>query len=297
MATDLRLLRALVVLAEEDHVGRAAARLHVSQPALSKQIAQLERTTGLTLFERHPRGVTPTEAGRLLVERARHVLAEADSFDAAAARARRALSGRLLLGFIGQAANERTPVLLRSYRERHPDVVVELRQYDMTDLSAGLRTGETDVALLRLPLGVPDLVHEPLLVEPRVAVLPAEHRLAGEARIGIAQLLDEPWVVSASPDPVYQDFALATDARDGRPPRPGPTVRSIDEYLEAVLAHQGIGLAPASAARYYARPGVVYVPVPDARPSVCALSWSARHDPGRPARALIDLVRTHPLTA
>lgn len=293
--TDLRLLRALVVLADEGHVGRAAIRLHLTQPALSKQLASLERVIGLTLFQRHPRGVLITDAGRLLADRAEQVLAAAQSFDVLAAQARRSLTGRLGLGFVGQAASEQTPELLRAYHQAHPDVTVELRQHDMRDLTAGLASGDSDVALLRLPVavpaGAPALAHEPVLVEPRVAVLPASHPLARRVGIPVADLIDEPWVVSASPDSVYQDFALETAARCGRPPLTGPSVQSIDEYLEAVLAGQGIGLAPASAARYYARPGIVYVPVPDARPSVCALSWATDKDPGAPAQALIDLAR------
>jgi len=135
-------------------------------------------------------------------------------------------------------------------------------------------------------------VHEPVLVGQRVAVLPESHRLAGEDEVRVAQLFDDPWVVSAGPDAAYQRFALAIDDRAGRAPVLGPTVRNIDEHLEVVLAHRAVGLAPASAARYYARPGITYVPVPDAQPSVCALSWPHRHPPREHARAMIDLVRT-----
>ncbi len=107
----------------------------------------------------------------------------------------------------------------------------------------------------------------------------------------LADLFDDPWVVSASRDPVYQAFALETAARGGSPPQRGPTVAGIDEYLEAVLAGHGVGLAPASAARYCARPGITYVPVTDASPSVCALTWSSDTEPGPPAQAMISIVR------
>lgn len=292
MAVDLRLLRSLVAVADEGHVGRAAARLSLTQPALSKQIAQLERATGVALFRRHPKGMTPTEAGLPVIEAARRAVTEADEFDALAERTRHRAATRLRLGFVGQAANERTPALLRAFRDRHPDVLVELRQYDMTDLTAGLASGESDLAVLRLPVGAAGLAHEPLFSEPRVAVLPADHRLAGRDRADLADLLDEPWVVSASPDPAYQDFALATRARRGRPPALGPTVRNIDEYLEVVLAGRAVGLAPASAARFYGRPGIAFVPVPDAEPSVCALSRSTARPLLPAARALLDLVRS-----
>ncbi len=292
MAWELRLLRSLVVLGEEQNVGRAAARLTLTQPGLSKQIAQLERMAGLALFDRHPKGVTPTAAGAMLIERARDVLAEADAFDVAVEQARRGVRGRLNLGFVGQAVNEHTAVILREFRERHPDVTVDLRQYDMHDLTAGLGSGTSDLAFLRLPVSAENLRHEPVLIEPRVAVLPDDHPLAPLGSVRLSQLLDEPWVVSASPDPAYQRFALATSARRGRPPVAGPVVRNIDEYLEAVLAHQGIGLAPESAARYYARPGITYVRVPDAEPSVASASRSTRNPPQPAARAMLHLVRS-----
>ncbi len=223
---DVRLHRSLVVLADELHVGRAAARLHLTQPALSKHLAQLERSTGLVLFDRHPRRISPTDAGRLLIERTRHIIREVDAFDVLAARARRALTGRLMPGFVGQAANELTPELLRAYRQAYPDVTVELRQHDLSDLSAGLSSGASDLALLRMPVtaptGSPPLVHEPVFIEARVAVLPTGHRLAGQAAAPLADLLGEPWVVRVSPDPVYQDFALETAARSGTLPCSDP---------------------------------------------------------------------------
>lgn len=287
---EVRILRTLVALADEGTMGRAAHLLHMSQPALSKQLAQAEQTTGLRLFERHARGVTPTVAGRMLVDRARVVLCEVDALSAAAVRARRGLLGHVRLGFVAQTVNDDTRVLLRTYAEQNPGVTLDKRQYDLRDLTAGLTSGETDVAFLRQPLSAPGLTHEPMFVEPRVAVLPDGHPLACRDSVAVAELFDTPWVVNATLDPAYRAYALATRQRDGRPAVLGPTVHTIDEFLEAVLSEQAVGLAPASAARYYARPGVSYVPVPDADPSVCTLSWRADHDLIPAARALVDLV-------
>ena len=171
-------------------------------------------------------------------------------------------------------------------------MTLDKRQYDLRDLTAGLTPGETDVAFLRQPLSAPGLVHEPMFVEPRVAVLADRHPLAGRGDVAVAELFDTPWVVNATRDLAYRDYALATRQRDGRPALLGPTVHTIDEFLEAVLSEQAIGLAPASAARYYSRPGVSYVPVPDADPSVCSLSWRADRDLSPAAQALVDLVRS-----
>ena len=289
---EVRILRTLVALADAGAMSRAAHLLHISQPALSKQLAQAEQTTGLRLFERHAKGVTPTVAGRMLVDRARAVLREVDALSAAAVRARRDLSGHVRLGYVAQTVNEDTRVLLRTYTERNPGVTLDKRQYDLRDLTAGLTPGETDVAFLRQPLSAPGLVHEPMFVEPRVAVLADRHPLAGRGDVAVAELFDTPWVVNATRDLAYRDYALATRQRDGRPALLGPTVHTIDEFLEAVLSEQAIGLAPASAARYYSRPGVSYVPVPDADPSVCSLSWRADRDLSPAAQALVDLVRS-----
>jgi DNA-binding transcriptional LysR family regulator len=289
---EVRILRMLVTLADVGAMSRAAHLLHISQPALSKQLAHAEQTTGLRLFERHPKGVTPTVAGRMLLDRARAVIREVDALSAAAVRARRDLSGQVRLGFVAQTVNEDTRVLLRTYVERNPGVTLDKRQYDLRDLTAGLAAGDTDVAFLRQPLSAPGLTHEPMFVEPRVAVLCVSHPLAGRVSVAVAELFDTPWVVNATPDPAYRDFALATRQREGRPALLGPTVHTIDEFLEAVLSDQAIGLAPASAARYYPRPGVSYVPVPDADPSVCTLSWRADRDPTPAAQALVDLVRS-----
>lgn len=291
MTVELRLLRALVILGEEGHVGRAATRLNLTQPGLSKQIAGLERDTGLQLFLRQPAGVTPTAAGTLLIERARRVLEEAAGFSLAAEQAQRSIQGHLKLGFVGSALNEHTAQLLRAFRQRHPDVTVDMRQYDMDDLTGGLDCGASDLAFLRLPVGGAHLIHEPFLVEPRVAVLPDDHALATSASIGVGELFGEAWVVSASSDPEYQNFALAMDARRGSTPILGPVIHNIDEYLEAVLAHLGIGLAPASARRYYSRPGVTFVTVRDAEPSVASVSYVRGRPLGKAAEGMLHLAR------
>lgn len=288
---EVRVLRSLVAIADEGTMSRAAQRLHITQPALSKQLANTERSSGLTLFERHARGMTPTAAGRMVIDRARSILRELDALSAVAVEAGRGLSGHVRLGYVAQTLNDDTRPLLRTYLERHPGVTVDKRQYDLRDLTAGLASGETDLAFLRQPLSAPGLVHETVLVETRVAVLPEGHPLAGRGQVRTAELFDHPWVVNATDDPAYRAFALATARRGGRPALLGPTVHTIDEYLEAVVSEQAIGLAPASAARYYPRPGVAYVPVPDAEPSVCSLSWRTDRDPAPPVQALIDLVR------
>lgn len=162
----------------------------------------------------------------------------------------------------------------------------------MRDLSAGLADRSTDLALVRPPIDTTGLRLHPVLVEPRLAVLPADHPLAASAALSVSDLFDLPWVQPGSPDPLYRAFALASDRRGGVPPRLGPTVNSIDEYLEVVRSGRGIGLAPASAARYYSRPGVAYVPVADAEPSIVALAWLDREGSlSAAAMTFLDFIR------
>lgn len=289
---DTRLLTYFVAVAEDLHFRRAADRLFISQPALSRQIRRLEELLATELFVRANRSVSLTDEGRELLPLARTALQATEHVVTHAMTLRSRRHSRVRLGFVGQAANELTPRLLREFSENHPDVTVELRQRDMRDVTAGLADGSTDLALVRLPIDTTGLRVVPVLTEPRVAVLPADHPLAAAGEVSVRQLFDLPWVQPASPDPVYRSFALALDQRDGRPPRLGPTVNSIDEYLEVVLSGHGIGLAPESAARYYSRPGITYVPVPDAEPSVVALAWLAQDAPlPAAARTLLDYLR------
>lgn len=294
MTWDLRLLRSFVALAEAGNVGRAAVRLHVSQPALSRQIKNLERTWGVTLFARHARGVTPTAAAEPLLARARALLDEADGLDSLATKLGRETEQTLNIGFIGQALNEYTAPLVRMFRSEHPAARLQLRQYDMRDMSAGLLSGETDLGILRGPSSIPGLVHHEILREPRVAVLREDDPLARHTDITLGDMLDRRWVVSANPDPTYQDFALANHARQGRPALTGPVVASVDEYLEAVLDGSAIGLAPESATRYYTRPGVTYRRVRDAAPSCVTLSHrDAVGEPSPLAQDFLDLARAN----
>jgi DNA-binding transcriptional LysR family regulator len=286
-----RTLAMLVAIGEEGAMSRAAQRLHLSQPALSKQLAQVERSTGLILFERHAKGMTPTATGRVLIDRARALLRELDNFSDILQKTRGELQGLLTIGYLAQTINDDTRGLIDEFEQQHPAVTVHKRQYDLRDMTAGLMSGETDIALLRQPLDQPQLVHETAFVEPRVAVLYPSHPAAAAPSTTLAQLFGTPWVVNATTDRAFREYQLALAARGNKPPILGPVVHTTDEFLEAVMSRKAIGLAPASAARYYARPGVVYLPVLDAPPSECSLSWR-RDRPAPPAAAaFIDHLR------
>ncbi|WP_406504142.1 LysR family transcriptional regulator [Streptomyces sp. NBC_00212] len=289
MDVDTRLLRYFVAVAEEGNLTRAAERLFVSQPALTKQIKQLESRLGVRLFTRSRAGTVLTEPGRSLAERVPALLAEWDrtlrETRSAAGRAERVLR----VGFMASAANEATQHIVAAFARRRPGWRVEMRQAAWSNPTAGLADGDVDVALLRLPFpGQEDLRVEVLLTEPRWVALPAAHPFAARDLIPFHDLWDEPFVAAPPESGRWREYWLATDEREGHPPRVGAVTDQPDDWLSAIANGYGIALAPESAARFYARPGVTYRPVSGVSPSQVGVAW-APGDDGNPV--VQDFVR------
>ena len=214
----LRHLRSFVVLADELHFAHAASVLHISQPALSQTIRQLEFATGLELVRRTTRAVELTDAGRMFRDDAiGHVLARFDetmehAFDTAAGR-----RGKLHVGYTIGAAVDILPTVLRGYAAAYPDVEVELREFDFSEPAAGLDDGRSDVAIVRPPIDVDDAVFYTLVTEPRVACVYEGHPLANRDEVSIAEVLLEP-LVAAPGSGTWRDYWLGCDYRNGEPP-------------------------------------------------------------------------------
>ncbi|MFJ6432534.1 LysR family transcriptional regulator [Streptomyces sp. NPDC091416] len=274
MDVDTRLLRYFAAVAEEGHLTRAAERLFISQPALTKQIKQLEALLGVTLFTRSRAGMTLTEAGTAL---ARSVPAVLDSWDTAlrttkgaAARADRVLR----VGFVASGANELTQQIIAAFARRRPGWRVQLHQTAWDDPTAGLAAGDSDAALLRLPFpGEESLNVEVLITEDRWVALPAAHRLAGREVIAFAELFDEPFVATPEESGWWRAYWLASDERDGHPVTVGAVAHNPDEWLNAIANGYGVSLTPEATARFYQRPDVVYRPVSGVSPSRVGVAW------------------------
>jgi DNA-binding transcriptional LysR family regulator len=282
MDVDTRLLRYFAAVAAEGNRTRAAARLFVSQPALTKQIRQLESQLGVRLFTRSRAGMALTPAGQALADGIPAVLAGWDhavrETKAAASRAARVLR----VGFMSSAANEATQQIIAAFACRRPGWRVDMQQAAWSDPTAGLASGDVDAALLRLPFpGQDDVRIEVLLTEPRWVALPAAHPLAAREQISFRQLWDEPFVAAPAETGWWRDYWLATSERRGHPVRIGYVTDQPDAWLTAIANGYGIALAPESAARYYARPGITYRPVTGVSPSQAAVAWprSADTDP------------------
>ncbi|MGW3564438.1 LysR family transcriptional regulator [Streptomyces sp. NPDC000941] len=279
MDIDTRLLRYFVAVAEEGNLTHAAQRLFVSQPALTKQIKQLETQLGTALFTRSRSGMTLTEPGRALAERAPALLAGWDRIlretKAAASRAARVLR----IGFVASGANEATQPIVAEFSRRRPGWRAQMRQASWANPSAGLADGEADVALVRLPFpGQHTLRVTPLFTEPRCVALATAHPLAARDVIPFRALWDEPFVAAPAESGPWRDYWLAADEREDHPVRVGAVTDQPDDWLNAIANGYGIALAPESAARFYARPGIVYRPVTGVSPSRVAVAWTPPDD-------------------
>ena len=274
MDVHLRDLRYFVAVAEELHFTRAAERLFVSQPALSRQIAKLERDLRVELLRRDRRSVVLTAAGAVCLERARDLLADWDRTQRDVNDA--AVSEHAVLRVGQQTSVGRGFVegLVSFLRIRRPTWRIEINQVPWTDPTAGLADGTSDVALCWLPLLEPGAFHAHVLASETIMIaLPASHALAVERELRFADIADEPLVALPEEAGALRDHWLAVHARDGRPAPVASVAMTADQTLETVAAGIGSALISKGNAALYPRPGIAFVPVADLPPSKLALVW------------------------
>lgn len=281
---ELRQLRWMLVVAEELHFGRAAARLHVTASALSQQVARLEREIGVVLFERSPRHVRLTGAGAVLVAQIRPVLLGIERA-VIAAQAVASGTGRIVVGFTSHGAGNVMAVLVQQYAQRFPHVVVELRELDFGAHFTALERGVVDAQFVQLPVPAVNGVRMRLLAtEPRVVAVGRHHRLSrGHGPVTVDDLRAQtffrlpPQVPRAWLDH-FAPWGVADDA---------PRVATAGEALTLAAAGHGVVLLPQSLARSRQHVDVVYRPAP-VDPSRLAIAWRCQHNPPPPSRAEVD---------
>lgn len=261
-AMELRQVRSFLAVAEECHFGRAAARLHIAQPALSQQIKQLEHELGITLFHRSTRRVELTEAGRHLIGYARTLDAEAERARLHMTELATGHAGRVSVGFIGTATYDVLPRVARTVRTQLPQITLELRgELLAPQLADGLRTGAYDLAVFRPGADTEDFAVTPLRSEPLVAVLPAQHPLAAEPRIPLEALADETFVIhTAQPRSAMYDRVLSACAHAGFQPASLIEVGETSTLVVLVAAGHGVALVPQSV-QSLRLDGVTYTPL------------------------------------
>lgn len=267
MDLDLRKLRYFVAVAENLHFGRAADELHIAQPVLSRQIRALEKDLDTPLLTRDSHGVMLTDAGRQLLSDAGPLLASAQAARRRVTAAARG-SQRLMVGFRAGIA---VAPAVHMFATRHPDVLVDVQRIEGDDQAPMLLDGRIDVGYVRLPIDEAGLRVVSLYAEPRVAVLPVGHRLAGKEEVTEADLAGEPLVWHADPS-----------TQPTRRPHPdaGYRARGVDETLEHVAVGRGISFLARSATVFSSHPDISYVPIPDLAPDqVCLAVAASRTSP------------------
>ncbi|MFJ2260018.1 LysR family transcriptional regulator [Streptomyces sp. NPDC087844] len=267
-------LRIFLALADELHFGRAAARLFMTQPALSRQIRVLEHFVGAPLVKRTTRRVELTETGSALLPAAEAVVRAMERFGLAVGREIRQLSGRLVVGSIGaEASMPHVRETLGELRLRHPHLTVEIRNLHFADQAEDLRNGVVDVAFLRLPVPAGIEVLR-LATEPRVAVLPSWHELASQPHVSLSDLAGYPVLHLPDGAPrLWRDYWSVDPRPDGSPVLYGPVVSNMEALLHAVSSGEGMSFLPRAAQDLFARQGISFLDVPELEPSTSVLAW------------------------
>ncbi|WP_328302422.1 LysR substrate-binding domain-containing protein [Streptomyces sp. NBC_00435] len=262
---ELRTLRYFVAVAEELHFGRAATRLHMSQPPLSRAIKQLETEVGALLFDRSSAGVALTPVGAVLLDEARALLDQAERVHVRVAAA--AGAATLTVGILGDSTDPRVTRLADEFRRRHPRVEVRVRRTDLTDPTCGLRAGLVDVALTRAPFDGTGLTVRALRADPVGALLRADDPLARPAGLELADLAGRRWFrFPQGTDPAWQSYW------SGGEPREGPVVRAVQECRQAVLWNGTVGMTLLD---HEPGEGLTVVPLRDMPPSRSVAAWNA----------------------
>jgi DNA-binding transcriptional LysR family regulator len=277
---ELRHLRAFVTVADELHFGRAAARLGISQPPLSRQIQQLERRLGVALFLRRGRRVELTAAGRLLLGEARRTLEQADRIDRIAALAGHGEAGHLRVGVVGSALYGSVPSHLAAFGELAPDVLLSVEAGVTPDLLDALMENRLDVAFVRPPITASLLAHSKVDEEPLVAAVSATNTRAGRPAVQLDDLADEPFVLfPRALGAGYWDLIVGACRDAGFTPDIAHEASEIHTMIGLVAAGLGVSLPPESV-KNLRLPGVRYIPLDDPPVLELHLAWAShREDP------------------
>ncbi|SFE03395.1 LysR family transcriptional regulator [Methylobacterium sp. 13MFTsu3.1M2] len=292
---DFSQLRCFAAVAEELHFGRAAARLNMTQPPLSRQIQVLERVLDVQLLERTSRTVRLTAAGRSFLPEAQRILRLAETATHVTRQVAAGRAGVLKFGFTAASAYDFLPRLVTAFRRALPDVTLALREMVSKDQIEELLAGRIDAALVRPPVTHPDLIAVRALAEPLVVALPAGNPLALRDGLTPADLGREPLIGYAPNEARYfHDLVLALLAEAEIRPPTVQQLTQIHSILALVRAALGIALVPAAAERLRFE-GVVFRPLvlPAPRPVELLLAW--RRDADDPLIAqLVSIVAEMP---
>jgi DNA-binding transcriptional LysR family regulator len=270
---DLRLVRYFTVVADRRHFGRAAADLLIAQPSLSHQGRRLEQQLGARLLDRTPQGTQLTAAGEVFLPRARSLLRAAAQ--AAAATKAAAQPSRIAIGYTPGIII--TPAI-RQLRRQHPDADVQSLYLEWNEPRAALLDHRVDAAVTRLPLATDGLQVTILYDEPRLLLVPRDHRLAGKESVTLDDIAHEP--IPRLPDQAWNAYWRIDPRPDGRPAPDGPLVDQLEDKNELIAAGQAVAIVPAGVYNGQVRPDLTTIPLDGVEPSHVILATRAG-DKGR----------------
>ncbi|WP_321490136.1 LysR substrate-binding domain-containing protein [uncultured Hyphomonas sp.] len=287
---DTRQMRYFVALAETLHFGEAAARMNMTQPPFSRQIANLERGLGVQLVERTSRSVALTPAGKRFLEESRNVLARFDDACQNARLVAQGVRGELSFGFMMHAAHSVVPEIIRRFINLRPDVRMSVSETIPADAERLLLKGELDAAITFAGRAMPQLDSLPVFTDRLCVVLPSGHRLAERKSIRPNELQDEDLIAAASTvAPTLRAAINACFEREGVLPRVRFEPQLQNTILRLVAANLGVALVPGSICDERIS-GVIAVPLSKAPALEVVLKTRRKHD--NPAvEILVDLVR------
>ena len=274
---EFKRLKYFLAVADELHFGRAATRLDMAQPPLSRQIAALEAELGVQLFDRSRSQIRVTQAGLVLQERAREILERLDSAYRETKLIGSGGAGRLRIAFVGSASHGLLPTLIKSFRSFYPDVELALSAMNNAELQRALVSREIDIAVARPELKDEEFRRELLCRERLILALPDNSRFSSQAEVRLADLADQTFVLyPRRPRPSYADVVLGICEREGFKPAALELTQDFQSAISLVSVGVGLSVVPESVGRTQ-RPGVIYRPYAGYNPGT-ALTVHARLD-------------------
>ncbi len=281
---DLRRLRYFVTVAEELHFGRAAKKLHITQPPLSQQIQLLEHEVGMRLFHRTRRHVELTSVGKVFLTEARALLQQSEDAMARIRRVQRGEAGRLSIGWMPWSVLTPLPYMIREFCQRFPDVYLDVHSLSAEAQVEGIQEGKIDVGfvLWNSDLGSPSssgrLKTEIVLQPPIVVVAPQNHRFATQRPVELGELANEPYILFKRENgPTFYDYVVSFYQKNGITLNIRHEADHPSTVLGLVAAGLGITLLPL--ASDHAPAGVVCCELPESSPRLgIALTWRPQND-------------------
>ena len=276
-----KLLNAYVAVAEELHFGRAAARLNLAQPALSRQIMQLEEKLRIRLLDRTQRSVEMTPSGRIFLDRARRILAEVEYATEEVRRVAAGQEGHLKVGFIHSSTFSIAPPIIRSFRHAYPKIELQLTEMTIAEQLIALEDESIDLGILRPPIANAKIDYCHLRSEDFVLAVPGDHPLAKLETVRLASLFDENFVLfSQYNSPLFFSRTLSMCDQAGFMPRIVQHATQIHTVLGLVAAGLGISIVPNVARELAMRNTKIVGIEDDVDPVHVVLGWRARDNSG-----------------